>query len=224
MSKKSPEFKNLGFEIKNVDVDKGVIEGYAATFGNIDLGDDVIEFGAFEKTIKESRGVWPILDHHDVRERLGYNREASEDQRGLRVVEQLAMDVQKARDTVAMTKLALDLGGKDGLSIGFLPIQSEPDRDRPQVRRLKEIKMMEHSHVTFGMNPEAFTLAAKSWQYQSDLGLKDHTDLFFRQMEKMGYKYEDVKQALSGAAKNQHDPDQAIVQSADRLLNMLKVN
>ena len=38
-----------------------------------------------------------------------------------------------------------------GMSIGFFTIKSEPDRDDPVVRRILEVKLLEHSIVTFPM-------------------------------------------------------------------------
>ena len=47
-----PEYKT--FELKLDDAEpKGLIRGFASTFGNIDLGADVVDKGAFKKTLKE---------------------------------------------------------------------------------------------------------------------------------------------------------------------------
>lgn len=223
MSKFKPSYKNFGFEIKAV-TDEGIIEGYASVFDNIDLGDDIVERGAFKKTIRDSKGVWPILHMHDPRVKLGYNIEAKEDDHGLYVREQLELDVQAAREQYSLTKLAHKVGGKDGLSIGYGVIKAVPDKERPSVRRLKELKMWEHSHVTFGMNQEAATTAAKSWQDDNvELSLKEHADLFFNHMQFMGFDLKEVRDALHdyGAAKKSINPDKAI-QSIDRAINILR--
>ena len=41
------------FEIKGADEKKGIVEGYASIFGNIDSDKDMIMPGAFSKTITE---------------------------------------------------------------------------------------------------------------------------------------------------------------------------
>lgn len=55
------EIKTFDFKVDATDVKSGLIRGYASTFGNIDLGDDIVEQGAFKKTLKETGGKWPIL-------------------------------------------------------------------------------------------------------------------------------------------------------------------
>jgi hypothetical protein len=52
-------------------------------------------------------------------------------------------------------KLAAQVGGRTGLSIGFQTLRDEPDPDNFKIRRLKQIRLMEYSLVTFPMNPEA---------------------------------------------------------------------
>lgn len=194
---KKPHFKNIEFKVEDVD-DSGVVEGYAAAFDNVDLVDDIIQKGAFKKTIQETGGVWPILKDHNPSQKIGFNLEAKEDSRGLFIKEQLALDTQMGHDVFALSKLALEVGGKDGMSIGYFPIKAEPDRDKPHVRILKELKLLEHSHVTFPANEEAFSVAAKSWieSNEKDMGLGHYTDLFFKHMEVIGYSHRDVIEAL----------------------------
>lgn len=226
MSKKSkkPIFKNIPFEIKEIGAE-GLVEGHAGVFNNIDFGDDIIEPGAFKKTIKESGGHWPVLKDHMPSIKLGFNIEAREDDKGLFVIEQLSLDVQAGKEQFALTKLAHSVGASDGLSIGFMPIKAVPDKDRPVVRRLKEIKMFEHSHVTFPMNQEAFTNAAKNWNADNnkDLGIDEHTDLFFNHMEYLGYDYSEILEVLHKyeAANQSTDPDE-IIQSIDKAIRVLK--
>jgi len=52
-------------------------------------------------------------------------------------------------------KLAEQVGGRSGLSIGFKTVAAEPDAGDPYLRRLKELELMEYSLVTFPMNTEA---------------------------------------------------------------------
>lgn len=55
-------------EITDLDLERRIVMGYAAKFGNIDLHGDMIMPGAFTKTIKE-RGpegkneIWFLHDH-----------------------------------------------------------------------------------------------------------------------------------------------------------------
>ena len=46
------EYKSFKFELESAD-ESGEFSGYAAVFGNKDSGGDIIEKGAFSKTIRE---------------------------------------------------------------------------------------------------------------------------------------------------------------------------
>ena len=144
------------FSLKlNELTESGQFTGYASTFGNVDLGNDIVDAGAFKKTIKESKGKIPILDHHDPERQIGWNIDAVEDERGLLVTGKLNLDVQRARERHSLMKQAQEIGAETGLSIGYQTIKSEPDKETPSVRRLKELRLLEYSVVVFPMNPAA---------------------------------------------------------------------
>jgi uncharacterized protein len=218
-----PQFKSFPFEIKAIDDAEGMIEGYASTFGNIDYGDDVVDPGAFKKTIKESKGIIPILNNHNPYDQIGWNKEAKEDSSGLFVRGQIDMNTPNGKARFSLAKTGMELGAKSGLSIGYMTIKSEPDKERPAVRRLKELKLLEYSMVTFPMNDQAMVTAAKSWLFGEDnLSIEDMTKLFFEKARDCGFSKEQITEALrTGAAEDSQDPS-ALVQSMDRLINQLK--
>lgn len=124
--------------------DEGRFTGYAAVFGNVDQGNDVIERGAFTKTLDENPEV-PILWAHDTDEPIGVSTSMVEDAKGLRVEGQLALDVQRAREVHALMKL----GAIKGLSIGYKTVTRT---FKGAVRHLEELKLGEFSPVVFPMN------------------------------------------------------------------------
>ena len=149
------EYHSFEFKLNDVS-DSGQFQGYAATFGNVDLGNDVVEPGAFEQSLAESGGgKIPILDHHNPAQQIGWNLEAREDAFGLFVRGQLDLNVQAARERHSLMKLAAKIGGRSGLSIGFQTVRDEPDPENFKIRRLKQVRLMEYSLVTFPMNLEA---------------------------------------------------------------------
>jgi HK97 family phage prohead protease len=162
------EFKNVPFEIKNLDEKTGYIEGYASTFGNMDLGFDIMEAGAFAKTIRENAKV-PILKNHSWSMQLGWNHEASEDDKGLFVKGKYNMEDPATKGAFHLAMQGIEIGAKVGLSIGYMTIKEEPDAENPRIRRLKEVKLMEYSQVTFPMNTEAMITAAKSFAGSMDV-------------------------------------------------------
>lgn len=151
---KNKEYKGFQFKLEDVD-SKGVIRGYASTFGNIDLGDDIVEQGAFKKTLKETKGVIPILDSHDSNKQIGWNLRAAEDDKGLFVEGELVLESNEAKQKYELAKKAQKIGAKMGLSIGYYTIKAVPDKERPSLRRIKEVRLFEYSIVTFPMNTMA---------------------------------------------------------------------
>ncbi len=127
----------------------------------MDLGGDVIAPNAFTRTLIETGGRVPILDHHNPDRQIGWNLVAREDRRGLFVIGQLDLNVQVARERHSLMRLAEQVGGRTGLSIGFQTVDAEMDAENPSVRHLFEVELMEYSLVTFPMNPQAGVTAVK---------------------------------------------------------------
>jgi HK97 family phage prohead protease len=144
-----------------VDDGAGVIEGYASVFGNIDLGGDVVERGAFKKTIKERvpSGSVKLMDNHKVYEGtgavIGVVEEAKEDDYGLHFRARMS-SVPRAQDVRTKVKEKV----LDSLSFGYNVIKDQFD-PKTGVRYLKELKLYEISVVIWGMNPKAQITLAK---------------------------------------------------------------
>lgn len=142
----------------------GTFTGYLAVFNNVDLGDDVIEQGAFAKTLNDARErksaqggayLFPILAQHDSAAPCGGFMEAREDNYGLWVKGQLDLDTQIGREVYS----GLKKGYLSGMSIGYNTIKYKWVGD---VRHLQELALLEGSVVTFPMNPEAQVGAVKA--------------------------------------------------------------
>lgn len=154
----------IPFDIKADTIDPNArrFSGLAATWQK-DLGDDVIEKGAFKKTLQDWRRgnkVVPLLDGHDrfsVGSVLGKMIDAKEVDEGLDATFELVPD-----DTLAEAALKRVQGGFiTGLSIGYTPVKWEDQLPDPQAkpwdrtRILKEVKLHEISLVVFPMNEGA---------------------------------------------------------------------
>lgn len=151
------ERKRLPLEVK-ADPDTGIVEGYGSIFGNVDLGGDVVAKGAFAESLR-TRSQVPMLWQHDPSDVRGLWTEMSEDDRGLRMKGQVAVDTTAGRDAVALMRM----GAIKGLSIGFMTNDDEYD-DKTGVRTIKSADLWEVSLVTFPMNPEAQVASVKSVQ------------------------------------------------------------
>lgn len=129
----------------------GRFEGYAALFGRVDLGRDLILPGAFAHSLAErGTGGVRLLFQHDPAEPIGTWTRLAEDSVGLYVQGQLTLDVARAREVLALMRA----GAIDGLSIGFRAVEGRTD-PRTRVRRLSRIDLWEVSVVTFPMQPDA---------------------------------------------------------------------
>lgn len=148
--------KTFQLEIKAIE-DDGTFEGYAATFGNVDYHGDVIEKGAFKRTLdhlRRSKKALPILWQHRMDEPIGRAEELREDERGLYIKGRLVLETARGREAYALLKA----GVLSGLSIGYASVK---ERWEEGVRKLKELKLFETSLVTFPANPEAGVLGVK---------------------------------------------------------------
>ena len=135
----------------------GSFEGYAALFGRVDLGRDLILPGAFARSLAErGAGGVRLLFQHDPAEPIGTWASLAEDSRGLYVKGRLTLDVARAREVLALMRA----GAIDGLSIGFRTVEGRTD-PRTKVRRLSHIDLWEVSVVTFPMQPDARIASVK---------------------------------------------------------------
>lgn len=152
-------YKSFAFELKEV-TEAGDFTGYGAIFGNVDLGGDLIEKGAFSASIAELKAsgrALPALWSHWVDEPIGVYKEFSEDDRGLLLKGTLALDVQRASEVRSLAKM----GAVTGMSIGYEIKDGGSYYDNQGVRHLTNLDLWEVSLVTFPMNPKAQISAVK---------------------------------------------------------------
>lgn len=138
---------------------EGVIEGYASLFGEKDTGGDVVEVGAYTKSLSglsaANRRV-KMLWQHDPSQPIGVWDEVREDGRGLLVKGRILQEVEKGREALAL----VNAGAMDGLSIGYRTVRAE--RGAKGERLLKELDIWEVSLVTFPMLQTARIDAVKA--------------------------------------------------------------
>jgi len=163
------ERKTVKFEVKQVDEDAGTFEGYAATFSKKpDSYGDIIDKGAFTKTLKEAGNRVKILFNHSIMEPIGKPTELSEDDKGLFVKGKLSLGVQRARETLSLMK--------DGviteLSFGY---DTMKESYQGGIRHLQEVRLWDTSPVVFAANQEAVIMSVKGATTFTDLPLADRS-------------------------------------------------
>ena len=168
--------------------DDGTFTGYAAVFGNIDLGYDVIEQGAFTKAKTTKDGMLRIAIGHNLNMLAG-KATFRQDDHGLYVEGKLSLGVSYVRDQYELMKD----GVLDGLSVGFdiLPEGAAyEERGLKYVRVIKAAELWEFSIVPFGMNPQALVDNVKT--------IRD----FEAQLRGLGYSQREAKALASGGFKS----------------------
>lgn len=144
---------------------RGIIEGYASTFGNIDRHGDIIKAGAF----KDGRAKVPIFALHDPSKAIGVGY-VQEDQKGLKITMQLAVDDEnseelqkRARDYYAQVKAGII----EKMSVGMIIQEREwteksINGKKTPVRLIKKADLVEVSLVPIPANDQAAVTAVKT--------------------------------------------------------------
>lgn len=145
----------------------GRFEGYGSVFGNIDFGGDVVQRGAFTKSLDawRSKNELPqMLGFHNSSNVIGDWLEMSEDENGLRVKGELWVNGDKRIEDSVRAHNILRGTGPKGLSIGYIvkDYERQENYDGGVVTLLKEVELFEVSVVGFAMNPKASVTSVKS--------------------------------------------------------------
>ncbi|HEU4903170.1 MAG TPA: HK97 family phage prohead protease [Flavisolibacter sp.] len=144
------QYKNISFELKDLDTKEGIVKGYFSAFNVKDSDGDIILPGAFTKSIKERgpqsqrpRIKW-LIDH-DTTQVPGVIKELSEDSYGLAYVgkvgtHNLGQDFLKMVESGIITEH----------SIGFKTIE---EKKRDNANYMHVLHLMEGSSLkTWGAN------------------------------------------------------------------------
>jgi hypothetical protein len=164
------ETKDLAFDKVATVADDGRIEGYASLFGVADQLGDLVERGAFARSLAALKAAGrsvKLLWQHDPAEPMGVWDMVREDDVGLKVRGRLLIETRRGREALAL----LRAGAMDGLSIGYRAVRTV--RGEGGGRVLTEIDLWEVSLVTFPMLPDARAAACApvpEAQDQDDLG------------------------------------------------------
>lgn len=153
--------KGLNQGFADADMKQGVVSGYFAVFGNKDLDGDIIEPGAFTKTIMErgpqGKQLIKYLLDHDKNKVVAKITNLYEDNKGLRYEAKIGshaagQDFQKMIESELINQH----------SFGFRTIKEQFDQEA-KANLIKEVMMYEGSAVQFlGANPETTFIDLKS--------------------------------------------------------------
>lgn len=156
------DVKNVADSVKDVDSASRRVKVVISRMGNLDHDNDIIELGAFDKTIKErgpkgSNMIWHLTDHYaSLKNAVGKFSEL----------------YTEGNDLIGVTYIPSTTWGNDVLelyksgtinqhSIGFRTIKREPVNagEVNEYNSIKEILLYEGSAVLWGANPMTPTLS-----------------------------------------------------------------
>ncbi len=208
--------KSMQFELKELNEETNIVEGYASTFDDKpDSYGDVVVKGAFAKTIQENGDRVKFLWQHDWNEPIGKVIELREDDHGL----YFKAKISNTKRGQEFLQLAKD-GVIDRLSIGYTTTKADYDR-QAGVRYLKEVKLYEISAVTFPANDNAIISAVKNAPADEKAGrmLSEKTkQVIANSIEAMKsaiQSLEDLLAAAEGAGADNSDDNQKFSLSAE---------
>lgn len=139
------EFKQISYDLKELDEKKGVVKAYANVYNFKDSDGDISAYGSFDKTVSENFKRIRVLKDHDPRLMIGVPLEIdSKDIYGLLTTSQFNMNKSLAKDMFTDVKLMHESGLNAELSIGYKVIS----RDQKNKSIINEYKLMEYSFLS----------------------------------------------------------------------------
>lgn len=202
---------DLPFELKE-STDAGKFSGIASVYGALDLGGDVVERGAFAKTLAERPSV-PVLWQHRSDEVIGEGRLKST-QAGLTIDAELDLDDPMAVKAYRKMKRGLI----KGLSIGYATVKEDIKNG---IRHLQEVKLYEISLVTFPMLPAAQVTSVKSFDLDALKEALEDEEFKKQVLSLLGI--EAGKSTSPGGADNRHgEPQTALIEQLKSLSEELQ--
>ncbi len=154
-------------EIKAVDTSQRIITGYAGAIGNKDRTGDIIDKGAFDRTIVQNTDIVAFIGHDSSKLPVGEPIEMRADANGLFTT----TSIYNTPDGDALLEVArrrLSRGKTLGMSIGYRTVKQRMENG---TRHLLDVDLVEYSFLAspdFAANPLATVLGVKA---KKDAGL-----------------------------------------------------
>lgn len=182
------DFKQLSYDLKELDESKGVVTAYANAYNNKDSDGDISAYGSFDKTVNENYKRIRVLKDHNPTMMIGVPLTIdTKDSYGLLTTTQFNMNKPLGKDMFTDVKLMHENNLNAELSIGYKVLQ----RDAKNKSIINEYKLMEYSFLSsWGANELSTVQGIKS--IQSHYGIMelvqkaynlDYSDNRLRQFE-----------------------------------------
>ena len=154
------EFKQLSYDLKELDETKGVVTAYANTYNFKDSDGDISAYGSFDKTVTENFKRIRVLKDHNPTMMVGVPLVIdTKDSFGLLTTTQFNLKKPLGKDLFTDVQLMHDSGLNAELSIGYKVMQ----RDVKNKNIINEYKLMEYSFLSsWGANELSTVQGIKS--------------------------------------------------------------
>ena len=164
------ELEHKTFRLDVKEAGDANFSGNASVAGVKDFYEEVVDEGAFTRTLKHKNGKVPLLADHMPDRRIGI-AELEDKGNNLALDGFMNLEKQLAKDTLSDIRFNLKHKVPLGLSIGFETIKEAMVEG---IRHLKEIALWEVSVVTFPANPKALVtgLKAAAWAQSHNISLE----------------------------------------------------
>jgi len=158
------DFKQISYDLKELDEQKGVVIAYANAYNNTDSDGDISAKGSFDKTVADNFKRIRVLKDHNPTKMIGVPLNIdTKDAYGLLTTTQFQMKTPLGKDMFTDVKLMHDNDLNAELSIGYQVLQ----RDKGNKNIIKEYKLMEYSFLSSWAANELATV-------QDIKGIKSH--------------------------------------------------
>jgi len=138
-------FKQIAYDLKELDDTKGVVTAYANVYNNTDSDGDISAPGSFSKTVSENFKRIRVLKDHNPTMMIGVPLMIdAKDSYGLLTTSQFNMNKPLGKDMFTDVKLMHESGLNAELSIGYNVMQ----RDSKNKSIINEYKLMEYSFLS----------------------------------------------------------------------------
>jgi len=138
-------FKQIAYDLKELDDTKGVVTAYANVYNNTDSDGDISAPGSFTKTVSENFKRIRVLKDHNPTMMIGVPLMIdAKDSYGLLTTSQFNMNKPLGKDMFTDVKLMHESGLNAELSIGYNVMQ----RDSKNKSIINEYKLMEYSFLS----------------------------------------------------------------------------
>lgn len=138
-------FKQLSYDLKDLDEAKGIVVAYANVYNNTDSDGDISAYGSFEKTVSENFKRIRVLKDHNPTLMIGVPLEIdTKDTYGLLTKTQFNMKKDLGRDMFTDVQLMFDNGLSAELSIGHKAVR----RDLKNKSIIQEYFLGEYSFLS----------------------------------------------------------------------------